>query len=157
MSVNAPRGSRVLSRLRHEPEEADAEEPAEPADQRLIEARELEDQAARERAEAAQERKAADRERRWGRSNPAATALWALSWAAVLMLALGMLLVSTKSDRSGDLVHAILRTGRWLATPFQHVFSDRNPDHELYENWALAGVVYFVIGRVLAWMLARRR
>src|SRR5581483_12248439 len=85
--------------------------------------------------------------------NPISVALWAASWAAVLILVLGMLLVSADANQANGFVHATMRTGEWLATPFRDVFHNANPDHQLYENWGLAAAVYFVAGRTLAWLL----
>jgi hypothetical protein len=101
--------------------------------------------------------KTARRRRRapWRRrpANPISVALWAASWAAVLILGLGMLLVYGEANQANSIVHAIMRTGTWLATPFHDVFRNPNPDHQLYENWGLAAGVYFVVGRALAWLL----
>src|SRR5581483_4856880 len=54
--------------------------------------------------------------------NPISVALWAASWAAVLILVLGMLLVSADANQANGFVHATMRTGEWLATPFRDVF-----------------------------------
>jgi len=86
-------------------------------------------------------------------ANPISVALWAASWAAVLILGLGMLLVYGEANQANSIVHSIMRTGTWLATPFHDVFHNANPDHQLYENWGLAAVVYFVVARVFAWLL----
>ncbi len=85
--------------------------------------------------------------------NPVSVLLWAASWAAVLILVLGMLLVSADANPNNWFVHATMRTGDWLATPFRDVFHNPNPRHQLYENWGLTAAVYFVAGRTLAWLL----
>ena len=85
--------------------------------------------------------------------NPISVALWAAAWAALLILGLGMLLVSADANGANWFVHATMKTGTWLATPFSDVFHNPNWKHQLYENWSLAAAVYFVAGRTLSWLL----
>ncbi|MEU9016241.1 hypothetical protein [Actinomadura sp. NPDC048394] len=94
------------------------------------------------------------RPRRWLRTrhNPVSAMILAAGWAAAFILALGMLLTWGGANPGNDLVHATLNTGRWLATPFHDVFTRTDPKEQLYINWAIAGVVYYVIARALSWM-----
>ncbi|WP_067895725.1 hypothetical protein [Actinomadura chibensis] len=91
---------------------------------------------------------------RWLRSrhNPVSAMILAAGWAAVAILALGMLLTWGDANPGNTLVDATLDAGRWLATPFHDVFTRNDPDEQLYINWALAGVVYYVLARTLSWM-----
>ncbi|TDC64082.1 hypothetical protein E1200_20905 [Actinomadura sp. GC306] len=92
--------------------------------------------------------------RRWMRSrpNPISMMIMAAGWAAAAILALGILLTWGGANPGNVLVDATLDAGRWLATPFHDVFTRQNPDEQLYINWALAGVVYYVLARALSWM-----
>jgi hypothetical protein len=92
--------------------------------------------------------------RRWRRSrhNPASAVILAAGWAAAAILALGMLLTWGDANPGNTLVDAVLDAGRWLATPFHDVFTRTDPDEQLYINWTIAGVVYYVLARALSWM-----
>ncbi|XRQ11338.1 hypothetical protein ACN3XK_10765 [Actinomadura welshii] len=92
--------------------------------------------------------------RRWMRSrpNPVSMMIMAAGWAAAGILALGILLTWGGANPGNVLVDATLDAGRWLATPFHDVFTRTDPEQQLYINWALAGVVYYVLARVLSWM-----
>ena len=94
------------------------------------------------------------RPRRWRRSrhNPVSAMVLAAGWAAAATLALGILLTWADANPGNVLVDATLDTGRWLATPFHDVFTRTDPEQQLYVNWALAGVVYYVLARALSWM-----
>ncbi|MFC4048933.1 hypothetical protein ACFOY4_04480 [Actinomadura syzygii] len=91
---------------------------------------------------------------RWLRSrhNPVSAMILAAGWAAVVILALGMLLTWGDANPGNTLVDATLDAGRWLATPFHDVFTRSDPDEQLYINWTLAGVVYYALARTLSWM-----
>jgi hypothetical protein len=91
---------------------------------------------------------------RWRRSrpNPVSAMIMAAGWAAVAILALGMLLTWGDANPGNTLVDATLDAGRWLATPFHDVFTRPDPHEQLYINWALAGAVYYVLARALSWM-----
>ncbi|MGI8328887.1 hypothetical protein ACRYCC_02915 [Actinomadura scrupuli] len=91
--------------------------------------------------------------RRWrNRRNPISTAIWMAAVAAAAVLGLGMLLTYSDANQANDVVHAIMRTGDWLATPFRDMFVNADPKHQLYQNWAVAAGAYLVLGRALAWL-----
>jgi hypothetical protein len=92
--------------------------------------------------------------RRWRRNrrNPVSTASWMTAVAAALILVLGMLLTWSDANQANDVVHAIMRMGNWLATPFHDVFTNANVEHQLYQNWGLAAGVYLILGRALSWL-----
>jgi hypothetical protein len=92
--------------------------------------------------------------RRWRRHrpNPVSTALWTTAVTAAAILGLGMLLTWSNANQANDVVHAITRTGSWLATPFHDVFVNSNAKHQMYENWGLTAGVYLIVGRALAWL-----
>jgi hypothetical protein len=76
----------------------------------------------------------------------------AAGWAAAAILVLGILLTWANANPGNTLVDAILDAGRWLATPFHDVFTRRDPEQQLYINWGIAAVVYYLMARVLAWL-----
>ncbi|WP_030165678.1 hypothetical protein [Spirillospora albida] len=92
--------------------------------------------------------------RRWLRSrhNPVSAMILAAGWAAAVILALGMLLTWGEANPGNTLVDATLDTGRWLATPFHDVFTRSDPDEQLYINWSIAAVVYYLLARAFSWM-----
>jgi hypothetical protein len=77
----------------------------------------------------------------------------AMGWAAVALLGLGMLLTLGNANPGNVLVDAILDAGRWLATPFHDVFTRRDPEQQLYLNWAIAAAVYYLMARALSWLI----
>lgn len=91
---------------------------------------------------------------RWRRSrtNPISAMIMAAGWAAAAILALGMLLTWGDANPGNTLVDATLDAGSWLATPFHDAFTRTDPEEQLYINWTLAGVVYYVLARALSWM-----
>ncbi|SNS87492.1 hypothetical protein SAMN05443665_101177 [Actinomadura meyerae] len=91
---------------------------------------------------------------RWRRArpNPVSAIIMAAGWAAAALLALGMLLTWGEANPGNVIVDGVLDAGRWLATPFHDVFTRTDPEEQLYINWTLAGVVYYVLARTLSWM-----
>jgi hypothetical protein len=100
------------------------------------------------------DRRATRRERRHGH-NPVSALVWLAAWAAALTLLAGMGLTWADANTGNDLVRGVLNAGRWLATPFADVFTNLEPDKRLYANWGLAAGVYYVLGRLLAWLIRR--
>jgi uncharacterized membrane protein len=51
--------------------------------------------------------------RRWGgrRRNPVSAAIWLVTWAAVLILLVGILLTWGNANPANDVIHPILRAG----------------------------------------------
>ncbi|MEV4670381.1 hypothetical protein AB0K34_01875 [Actinomadura sp. NPDC049382] len=91
---------------------------------------------------------------RWRRTrpNPVSAIIMAAGWAAAAILGLGMLLTWGDANPGNVLVDAVLDAGRWLATPFHDVFTRTDAEEQLYINWTLAGVVYYVLARAFSWM-----
>lgn len=80
-------------------------------------------------------------------------AIWMITMVVVAILLLGIALTWANANGNNELVHAVMRAGRWLATPFHDVFNNTNARERLTENWLLAAGIYLVAGRVLAWIL----
>jgi len=95
------------------------------------------------------------RRRHWlgGRPNPVSMMVMAAGWAAALILVLGILLTWGDANPGNTLVDATLDAGRWLAGPFHDVFTRSDPKHQLYLNWSIAAGVYYVMARVVSWLI----
>jgi hypothetical protein len=95
--------------------------------------------------------------RRWSgrRHNPVSAAIWLAALAVALVLLLGMLLTYAGANPDNVIIHAIMRAGTWLASPFHDVFLNSDPDRQLYINWGIAAAVYLLIGRALSWLVHR--
>jgi hypothetical protein len=91
--------------------------------------------------------------RRWQRHETLSTLVWLAAWTATLILLLGVGLAWGGAGSSSWTVHAVLRAGTWLSTPFHGVFAAADPRVRLTENWLLAAGVYLVAGRAIAWLL----
>ncbi|SEF94095.1 hypothetical protein SAMN04489712_102577 [Thermomonospora echinospora] len=85
-----------------------------------------------------------------GRRTPVSNAIMGTAWAAVLILLLGMLLTATGANPANAFVSHTLDTAGWLATPFDDVFPNPDPERHRYLNWGLAAFVYFLLGRTLS-------
>jgi hypothetical protein len=92
--------------------------------------------------------------RRWRghRHNPVSTAIWIATWAAVVILLLGILLTWANANPANDIVHPVMRAAAWLGTPFHNAFLNPDPKHRLYADWGVAAGAYLIIGRVLSWL-----
>ncbi|WP_242903340.1 hypothetical protein [Actinomadura terrae] len=95
------------------------------------------------------------RSRHWwsSRTNPVSAMILAAGWAAVAILAFGMLLTWADANPGNSVVDAVLDAGRWLATPFHDVFTRNDPEEQLYINWTIAGAAYYLLARVLSWVV----
>jgi ribose/xylose/arabinose/galactoside ABC-type transport system permease subunit len=71
-----------------------------------------------------------------------------------LVLIAGIVLVLLKANPSNDIVKAVEDAARWLAGPFDGMFSFSKHRTEVAVNWGIAAVVWFVVGRVIARIVA---
>ena len=74
--------------------------------------------------------------------------------AAVLVI--GILLVVLEANRSNELVQIVRDAARFLAGPFDGLFSLERNKVEVAVNWGIAAVVWLVLGRLIARLLLRR-
>jgi hypothetical protein len=104
---------------------------------------------------------------RWGTRDPgavrgleagAAVARLALLVGTVVaaILVLGIALIVIGANRDNEIVGAALDAARWLAGPFDRLFTLDNPKTEVAVNWGIAAVVYYAIARVVARFMVRR-
>lgn len=91
--------------------------------------------------------------RRWQRHSGLSAFVWLLAWTATLVLLFGIALTWGRADPHNEIVHAFMRAGGRLATPFDDVFRNSDARKELTENWLFAAGVYLAVGRILAWLL----
>ena len=73
--------------------------------------------------------------------------------AAILVA--GILLIVLEANRGNDIVSAVLDAARWLAGPFDNLFSLDERKTEVAVNWGLAAIVYYAIAAIIARLLAR--
>jgi len=76
--------------------------------------------------------------------------------AVAVVLVAGILLVVLEANRSNDLVQVVRDAARFLAGPFDGLFSLERNKVEIAVNWGIAAVVWLLLGRLVARLLLRR-
>jgi hypothetical protein len=71
----------------------------------------------------------------------------------VAIIVAGILLVVLKANPANSIVSEIHSWARWLAGPFDGVFSFRNANTAIAVNWGVAAVVYLFVGVVIVRLL----
>lgn len=74
----------------------------------------------------------------------------------VLILVAGIVFVLFKANPANSIVSDIHNAARWLAGPFDGIFSLHNVQDTVAINWGLAAVVYAAIGVLIAHLLISR-
>ena len=74
--------------------------------------------------------------------------------AAVLILAIVLVLLG--ANPSNDIVGAIRDAARFLAGPFNNLFTLDSNKAERAVNWGIAAVVWYALARLIARLLLRR-
>ena len=104
--------------------------------------------------------------RRWGPRDPGAVRglearaaigrlLLLAGTGVALVLALGILLIVLGANRDNQIVGVVLDAARWLAGPFDGLFTLDNQKTEIAVNWGLAAVVYYLVARLLVRLVVR--
>jgi hypothetical protein len=75
----------------------------------------------------------------------------------VLIVVAGVVLVLLKANATNAIVSDVQDAARWLAGPFDGIFSFDNARVALAVNWGLAAVVYLIVGGLIARLLNSRR
>jgi hypothetical protein len=75
----------------------------------------------------------------------------------VLIIVAGIVLVLLKANPTNTIVSDVLDAARWLASPFDGLFSFHNARVALAVNWGVAAVVYLIVGGLIARLLSSRR
>src|SRR3954462_12839796 len=73
--------------------------------------------------------------------------------AAVIVLAIVLHVLN--ANPSNSIVSAVHDAGNWLSSPFHGLFSPHNGDVRMAVNWGLAALVYLIVARVIARLVAR--
>jgi hypothetical protein len=75
----------------------------------------------------------------------------------VLLIVAGIVLVLLKANASNTIVSDVHDAARWLAGPFDGIFSFHSVRVSLAVNWGLAAVVYLIVGGLIVRLLSSRR
>jgi len=79
-----------------------------------------------------------------------------LGTVVAAILVLGIVLVVLEANPSNDIVGAIRDAARFLAGPFDGLFTLDSNKAEKAVNWGIAAVVWYAVGRLIARLLLRR-
>jgi hypothetical protein len=75
----------------------------------------------------------------------------------VLIIVVGIVLVLLKANPTNTIVSDVHDAARWLAGPFDGIFSFHSARVALAVNWGLAALVYAFVGGLIARLLGSRR
>jgi hypothetical protein len=75
----------------------------------------------------------------------------------VAIIVAGILLVVLKANPANSIVSEVHSWARWLAGPFDGMFSFRSPHTAIAVNWGIAGVLYLFVGVLLARLIGGTR
>ena len=84
----------------------------------------------------------------------AARAITLLTVAVVLAIVIGIVLVVLEANPSNDIVTFFTDVAEFLVGPFEDLFTLKDNKAETAVNWGLAAVVYLIIGRLIATLVA---
>jgi uncharacterized protein involved in cysteine biosynthesis len=68
----------------------------------------------------------------------------------VLIIVAGILLVVLKANPANSIVSEVHSWARWLAGPFDGMFSFRSANDAIAVNWGIAALVYLIVGGLIA-------
>jgi hypothetical protein len=75
----------------------------------------------------------------------------------VLIIVAGILLVLLKANPANSIVSEVHSWARWLAGPFDGMFSFRSANTAIAVNWGIAAVVYLIVGGLIARLIGGTR
>jgi hypothetical protein len=73
----------------------------------------------------------------------------------VLIIVAGILLVVLKANPANSIVSEVHSWARWLAGPFDGMFSFHSANTAIAVNWGIAAVVYLLVGGLIARLIGR--
>ena len=73
-----------------------------------------------------------------------------------LLLIVGILFVVLKANQDNGIVSWVNDAAKWLAGPFDGMFTPKDHKLEIALNWGIALIVYVIVGRFIASLLRRR-
>jgi hypothetical protein len=85
-----------------------------------------------------------------------ARAVILLGTAVLLVLVAGILLVVLGANHSNELVKAVHSAARFLAGPFDGLFTLHSHKATTAVNWGIAAVVWYALARLVARLVLRR-
>jgi uncharacterized protein involved in cysteine biosynthesis len=75
----------------------------------------------------------------------------------VLIIVAGVLLVVLKANPANSIVSEVHSWARWLAGPFDGMFSFHSANTAVAVNWGIAAVVYLLVGGLIVRLLGGAR
>jgi hypothetical protein len=75
----------------------------------------------------------------------------------VLLIVAGIVVVLLKANPTNTIVSDVHDAARWLAGPFDGIFSFHSARVALAVNWGIAAVVYLIAGGLIGRLLSSRR
>jgi hypothetical protein len=75
----------------------------------------------------------------------------------VLIIVAGIVLVLLKANATNSIVSEVHGAARWLAGPFDGIFSFHSARVAVAVNWGIAAVVYLSVGGLISRLLSSRR
>jgi hypothetical protein len=75
----------------------------------------------------------------------------------VLIIVAGILLVVLKANATNSIVSEVHSWARWLAGPFDGMFSFHSANDAIAVNWGIAAVVYLFVGVLIARLIGGTR
>jgi uncharacterized protein involved in cysteine biosynthesis len=75
----------------------------------------------------------------------------------VVIIVAGILLVVLNANPTNSIVSQVHDWARWLAGPFNGIFSFQNAHVAIAVNWGIAAVAYLLVGGLIARLLSSRR
>ena len=79
----------------------------------------------------------------------------AVASAVAALIVLAIVLIVLEANTANALVSFVVDAGRWLAGPFDGLFSLEGRKLETAVNWGIAAAVYLIVGRLIARLVAR--
>jgi len=73
----------------------------------------------------------------------------------VLIIVAGILLVVLKANPSNSIVSEVHDWARWLAGPFDRIFSFHSANVTIAVDWGIAAIVYLFVGGLIARLIGR--
>jgi uncharacterized membrane protein YdcZ (DUF606 family) len=74
----------------------------------------------------------------------------------VLTIVAGILLVLLKANPANSIVSEVHSWARWLAGPFDGMFSFHSANDAIAVNWGIAAFVYLIVGGLVARLFSAR-
>ena len=72
------------------------------------------------------------------------------------MIVIGILFVVFEANKDNGIVKAVTDAAKFLAGPFDGMFTPEDRKLEIAVNWGIALIVYVIVGRFIAGLLNRR-